>query len=233
MFVSRREMLRLLGAAGLALPAVYRLGRAVQAQSAALGLRSVTSADATALRDIMSICVNGTDPFYGKCGVWTLNWAQDFIGACPASIVLTQNGAVMAFMQIPPIGPAPQQLSPDATPDAQQQFAISERSRTTFRVNAGGIRADLLSTDDAVRMFYTLIYWTFKTAQQMGYAYATAWAPWEQHPLFDKKWTDYPGCTLAQPVVHAADGSRDMYFLQWQLDLAVTALEAEERFDVA
>jgi hypothetical protein len=51
--------------------------------------------------------------------------------------------------------------------------------------------------------------------------------------MMARKWTDYPGCELTQPVARNQAGGHDIYCLRWQLDQAVAALAAEERYDVA
>ena len=91
----------------------------------------------------------------------------------------------------------------------------------------------MLSKPDSVCMFQTLLCSAFKTARQMGYQSVDAYAPWEQHPMMAKKWTDYPGCALVQPVARNQEGGNDVYWLRWQLDQAIAALEAEEQFYVA
>jgi len=54
----------------------------------------------------MSACVGQDDSFFGKCGVWTLSWAETLIAHCPQSIVPTQDGTPVAFFELKPIEPA-------------------------------------------------------------------------------------------------------------------------------
>jgi hypothetical protein len=42
-----------------------------------------------------------------------------------------------------------------------------------------------------------------------------------------KKWTDYPGCQLIEPVSYNQADGRDIYWLRWNLDDMVAALAAE------
>jgi hypothetical protein len=235
MELGRRTVVKLLAGAAFAVSGVgaFWRKRAVAESIPPLGLRAVTPDDAAALQSIMSACVNSTDAFFGKCGEWTLAWAEMFIQKCPQSVVLTQNGIPMAFMQIPTIAPEPPLLPAGATPEVQEKYALCERSRTTFHVTAAGVRYDQLSQPDSVRMFLTLLYCAFKSARQMGYQYVDAFAPWDKHPMMSEKWTDYPGCELMQPIARNQEGGNDVYWLRWQLDQAVTAMAIEETFSVA
>lgn len=234
MKIGRRQVIKLLSATGLILPTLGLFGRTLaRASGPTIGLRPVAPADATALQAIMTSCVNDADAFFGKCGEWPLSWAQEFIERCPNSPVLTANGAPVAFFQVPPIRPAAAQLPGNASAEERERAAVRERSRTTFRVTAAGVRFDLLGEQDSVMMFRTLLHQAFKAARALGYEAVEAWAPWEQHPLMARKWTDYPGCERTQPVAHNPEGGHDVYCLRWQLDAAIAALAAEEQFDVA
>ena len=152
-------------------------------------------------------------------------------------LVITKDDVPVAFHELPPIPAAPPAPSPDAIQEVQAKHALRERNRKTFRVTAAGIREDLLSPEETLQTFRAIIYYTYKAALGMGYEYAECFAPWEKHPRLSRKFTDYPGCELVQPVVHSQDGGHDIYYLRWRLADAIPALEAEganaEGLDVA
>ncbi len=234
MRVGRRTVIKWLGVAGLAMPGLSLFGRTLaRASGPAVGMRTVAAGDAADLQAIMTSCVKDADAFFGQCGEWPLSWAQEFVLRCPNSPVLTSNGTAVAFMEVPPIKPAPAQAAENPSAEERARLELRARNRTTFRVTAAGVRFDLLGEADANTMFRTVLYEALKAARALGYEYVEAWAPWEQHPILAHKWTDYPGCELTQPVAHNQEGGHDIYCIRWQLDAAIKALAAEERFDVA
>jgi hypothetical protein len=225
---------KLLAATMVAATGVGRLLRGVaRADASALHLRSVADGDAAALQAIMQACVGGEQSFFGPCGEWSLAWAQDLIRRCPATPVIVRDGVPLAFLELPPARPAAAALADGATPEEREKYALRERSRVTFRVSAAGIRYDLLPQDEAVRLFQTMLFHAFRTARALGFEYVEAYAPWERHPLMSTTWTDYPGCELVEPPAHSQEGGHDVYWLRWKLDLAISALSAEELIDVA
>lgn len=189
-----------------------------------LELRNVRSADAPALRSIMTSCVAGADAFFGTCGDWSLSWAEELIARCPETVVLLRDATPVAFLELPPIRPPSPPPGSNASPGLQEAYRTRERSRTTFRVTAAGVRDDLLDAEDSVRLFRALLFRAFSRARELGYETV---APWDQHPRLGKRWTDYPGCEFVEPPsISPADG-RALYWLRWRLEEAIGALEAE------
>jgi hypothetical protein len=229
----RRTFLKWLGGVALALSGVGVLGRRrALALAGTLATRPVAAGDAAALQAIMTSCVADADAFFGKCGEWPLSWAEEFTRMRPHSPVITWNGSAVAFFEVPPIRPA---LPPaaHASPAEAAQQAARESRRTTFRVHAAGVRFDQFDDADAVMLFRSALLQGFRAARDLGYTHVEAWAPWEQHPLLPRRFTDYPGCELTQPVAHEQGGNGAIYCLRWNLDDAISALAAEEHYDVA
>lgn len=85
-------------------------------------------------------------------------------------------------------------------------------------------------------MFRRVLYYGAKAARQLGYDHLECLAPWDQHPKMPKRWTDYPGCELIEPVAFNQADGRDVYWLRWNLDDMVASLAAEgageEQLDV-
>jgi hypothetical protein len=233
MRVDRRTVLRWLGSAALALSGVGLVDRRrALALTGGLNARPVQGADAPALQAIMTSCVGDHDAFFGKCGEWPLSWAEDFAATRPASPVVTLNGTAVAFFEVPPIRPA-LALAANASAEEAAQYAMRERRRTTFRVHAAGVRFDQLSAEDSVMLFRTALLQGFRAARELGFMHVEAWAPWDQHPLLPRKFTDYPGCELTDPVAQDQVGDAKVYFLRWNLDDAIAVLAAEAHYDVA
>jgi len=229
----RRTFLKLLGSVILALGGGGLIGRRRALASAdSMSARPVQGGDAPALQAIMTSCVNDGDAFFGKCGVWPMSWAEEFTQTRPDSPVITWNGATVAFFEVPPIRPAIG-LASDASPAETAHHAARETRRTTFRVHAAGVRFDQLSADDSVLMFRTALLHGFRAARDLGYTHVEAWAPWDKHPMLARKFTDYPGCELTQPVAHDQVGTSAVYCLRWNLDDALNALATEDHYDVA
>jgi hypothetical protein len=179
------------------------------------------------LQAIMTACVADGDSFFGKCGEWSRARADDLVVRCPDTLVLSSGATPIAFLEIPPIRPATPGLPKDASAEDRTRDAIRRRNRTTLRVTAAGVRDDLLDRQQSVAVFRALLHDAFARAQALGYKAVEAVAPWEQHPRLAKRFTDYPGCTLVEPVSYAQDGGRDCYWLRWDLDAAIDALAAE------
>jgi hypothetical protein len=235
MHLERRRFLRLLARAG-ALLVGARFSAWASTSTAlsapALALRSVESDDAGALQAIMTSCVADADAFFGKCGEWSLGWAKELIARCPDTLVLHQDATPVAFLEVPPIRAAAP--SPDAAASAEQveAHAVRERNRTTFRVTAAGVRDDLLSREESVRVFRAVLYQGFVRARALGYEAVEAVAPWEQHPRLPRRWTEYPGCELVEPVSVSEVDGKALYWLRWTLDDAIAALAAEGAGDI-
>lgn len=228
MTIERRGFLRLLGRvaallAGAVLWPPARRGLAATTLTA----RTAKGRDAAALQAIMTSSVADDDAFFGKCGEWSLGWAEDMVARCPDSVVLSVRTTPVAFLEIPPIGPPLAPPAVDASAAERERYALRARNRATFRVSAAGVRDDLLSFADSVAVFRTLLFAGFRHARELGYDAVEAVAPWERHPRMTRKWTDYPGCTLVEPVSRAQGEEKDLYWLRWRLDEALTALAAE------
>ena len=168
--------------------------------------RTIASRDAAALQTIMTVCVADGDSFFGKCGEWSRAWADDLVVRCPDSVVLTAASTTLAFLEIPPIRAPLAPLAADASLPERERHAARQRNRTTFRVNAAGVRDDVLTSAQAVRTFRALLYRSFVRARELGYETVEAVAPWERHPRLTKKFTAYPGCALVEPVSRAQGG---------------------------
>lgn len=233
MRAGRRTFLKLLGSVALALAGTGMLGRRrALALAGTLGTRPVNGGDAAALQAIMTSCVSDGDSFFGKCGAWPMSWAEEFTQTRPDSPVVTWNGTTVAFFEVPPIRPAIP-LAAEAAADEVAQHALRESRRTTFRVHSAGVRFDQFGADDSVMLFRTALLQGFRAARELGYTHVEAWAPWEQHPLLPRKFTDYPGCELTDPVAQDQVGDAKVYCIRWRLDDAITALAAEDHYDVA
>ncbi len=236
MEIERRAVMKVLAGVAMALSGLGSTGRS-RLGASRLALRRVDPSDAPHLQAIMNACVLGTGAFHGECSEWALAWAVDFIRRCPETVVLTVDNLPVAFHEVPTIRSAPAPLAADATNAEREKYALRERNRTTFRLTAAGVRADVLSLAEAVAMFRRVLYYAFRAAHRQGFESGECYAPWEQHPKLARKWTDYPGCELVEaPSISAVNG-RSVYWLRWRLDdvIAALALEGagEERLDVA
>lgn len=228
----RRTFLKLLGGLALTLGGLPALGRRrALAAAGALSARPVAAGDAAALQAIMTSCVNDSDAFFGKCGVWPMSWAEEFTQMRPQSPVITVDGTAVAFFEVPPMRP-PLALAADAAPAEVARLAAREARRTTFRVHAAGVRFDQFDADASVMLFRTALLHGFRAARDLGYTHVEAWAPWNKHPLLARKFTDYPGCELTEPVARDQVGTAAIYCLRWNLDEALRALAAEDHYDV-
>ena len=226
----RRHFLRGLGeSAAIVVGLLYGMpGRRARAAEAGLvAARPVTAADASALQAIMTACVRDGDSFFGKCGEWSRAWAEDLVTRCPDTVILASGAMPIAFLEIPPIRAAAAPLAPPATTSERQREADRRRNRTTLRVTAAGVRDDLLDREQSVAVFRALLHDAFRRARDMGYEAVEAVAPWEQHPRLRRKFTDYPGCRLVEPVSRSQEGGHDLYCLRWELDAAIAALAEE------
>jgi hypothetical protein len=220
--LTRRRVLELAARSAIVLAAILRREpRALAAVTAGDTVRSIRQTDATALSAMMNSCVASADAFFGKCGTWSQTWAEELIVRCPDSPVVSRNGTVVAFMEVPPIRPSVD--APELDTDAR---LTRRRNRTTFRVTAAGVRDDLLGPTESVAVFRTLLLRAFQRAETIGYEEVEAFAPWERHPRMARKWTDYPGCRLVAPVSRGQDG-REVYWLRWRLADAIAALADE------
>ncbi len=225
MNIDRRVVLKLL-AAVVAQP-LAGCGSSPTDRGVALSVRTVDAADAANLQAIMTSSVCSEDAFFGQCGEWSIDWATDMIARCPDAMVLVRDGTVIAFLEIPPIRQTLPALPDNATDEERESYAVRDRNRSTFRVTAAGIRDDLLSKEESIPVFLTLLHEGFVHARDLGFASVEAIAPWGRHPRMAKKWTDYPGCTLVEPVSYTQGEGADLYWLQWALDDAIAALAAE------
>lgn len=201
--------------------------RRARAATAAVSARALTTADAAALRAIMTACVADGDSFFGKCGEWSRAWSEDLVVRCPDTLILASGETQIAFLEIPPIRAAAPPLLTSASRLERERDTARRRNRTTLRVTAAGIRDDLLDHDDSIAVFRALLYQAFCRARDLGYRAVEAVAPWDQHPRLDRRFTDYPGCMLVEPVSRSQDGGHDLYWLRWDLNAAITALAEE------
>ena len=236
--LSRRAVLRRLAAFTASLFAVPRFLRSAAhgaiAPASMLTARTLgvaQSGDAEHLRAIMQACVASESSFHGKCGEWPLAWAEKFISSRPDTPILLKGGTPVAFHEVPPIRPAPPSLAQDASAEERSKRALQERSRTTFRVTAAGVRDDLLTPEESVAVFREIIYVAYKRALALGYEHAECFAPWEKHPRLSRKFTDYPGLELVEKVAKAQGDGPDVYWFRWRLVDAIQALEAEGAAD--
>ena len=234
MTISRRKVIKLAAGLPFALTGIRLLGNPSAAKAVGrLELRTVTDADAVALQAIMTSCVTDEDSFFGPCGDWQVAWARRLIRRCPATQVITADGEPVAFFELPPI-PSPIAVpASDAGEEARLQYALRDRNRKTFWVTAAGIRDDLFTPEDSLRMFLTIFYRQALAARDLGYEYGEAYVPWERHPLMHRAWTDFPGCELVAPPAYEQGGVRRVYWLRWRLEDAIPAFRAMELFDVA
>jgi hypothetical protein len=233
MRVGRRTFLKVLGNLALLLSGAGLVDRRrALALTGALSARPVQRGDAAALQAIMTSCVSDGDALFGKCGAWPLSWAEELAATRPDSPVITWNGTPMAFFEIPPIRPA---LAPAAHASAAEaaQHAAREARRTTFRVHSAGVRFDQLAVEDSLMLFRSALLQGFRAARGLGYTHVEAWAPWDRHPMLARKFTDYPGCELTEPVARDQVGDETVYFLRWNLADAIAVLTGEEHYDVA
>lgn len=203
MLMHRREVLKLvLAATTSSLAGCGSSGSSSDGGS--IVLRTVNAADATDLQAIMTSTVCDADSFFGQCGEWSLAWAEDLIARCPETVTLFRGDVMIAFMELPSIRGEVPPIPPDATDEEQRRHAVRQRNRSTFRVTAAGVRDDLLERDESVQVFLMLLYQGFVRARDLGYEHVEAIAPWERHPRMTRKWTEYPGCELAEPVSYKA-----------------------------
>src|SRR5689334_20108149 len=131
MQVGRRELMRLAGIFALAISGLSSFGRRIgrALSSSKVAVRSLTADDAAALQAMMSACVNDGDSCFGKCGEWSLAWAQDFGLHCPQSPLLTIDGQPMAFFGVPPIKPpVPAPSNDDANEVAAHSLREAKRT---------------------------------------------------------------------------------------------------------
>jgi hypothetical protein len=237
MQIGRRAALKLFALVGLGLSGIVALWRRLAvAQSPALELRKIGADDAADLQAIMNSCVVDADAFHGKCDPWSLSWADHMVRRRKESVILTVDGIPAAFFELAPIGRFPDPPEEDASAEEWGKYELRDRNCRTFRLSAAGVRADVLSAEEAVEMFRRLLYYGAKAARDLGYDYLECLAPWDQHPKMPRKFTDYPGCELTQPVSYSQAGGRDLYWLRWNLDDMITALAeegaGEEQLDV-
>jgi len=196
-------------------------------QGARLQLRQAALTDAPDIAAIMNSCVTGSDAFHGECGTWSERWAELLVQRRTESLVISVDGQLLAFIDIPPIRPTPLPLGPGANFQEIERYETKQRARETFRVTAAGIRADLLDSTESAGMFRRILYYGSKHALELGYQYAEALVPWIQHPGMPMPWTSYPGCELAAPPSISQGPGPDLYLIRWRLDTAVDALAAE------
>jgi hypothetical protein len=143
------------------------------------------------------------------------------------SVLLTLDGVPAAFFELAPIRNPPPPPAENASAEEWEKYELRERNCRTFRLSAAGVRDDVLSAKESVEMFRRVLYYGAKAARDLGYEYLECLAPWDQHPKMPKKWTDYPGCQLIEPVSYNQADGRDIYWLRWNLDDMVAALAAE------
>lgn len=86
-------------------------------------------------------------------------------------------------------------------------------------------------------MFRRVLYYGFRAAARQGFVYGECRVPWERHPKFARRWTDYPSCELVEAPSRAQQAGRDVFWLRWRAADVINALGAEgageEQLDVA
>jgi hypothetical protein len=161
-----------------------------------LALRKVRRDDAEPLRSIMNGCVSDADSFHGKCDPWSTRWAEICTRRHPETVVITRAGVPVAFQEIPSIRSAIEPPAADASAEERRKYELRDQSRRVFYLQAAGVRADVLGSEEAVRMFRRVLYYGFKRARDLGYEQVECFVPCQQHPKMARAWTDYPGCEL-------------------------------------
>lgn len=210
----RRQFIRqIAGLIGVAVGAAAPGRLRAQGGAKRWQVRRVQRGDESALVALMRSCVADESSFHGRCAAleWTSGWAQDAIGARPRSLVVTRDDQVVAYLDLPQKKP-------------RNPSAEVERNQQAFWCGAGGVRADLLSRKETVRVFHHLLYRTFTEARGMGFDYVRCAAPWDKHPSLPTAFTDYPGLTMSS---FTNDQGEARYLIEWRLEDAIAALAAE------
>jgi hypothetical protein len=228
MEIGRRTLLKVLGALPLLAAGISGMWQRIAFAAAprTLALRKVTTSDAAYLEAIMNSCVSDVDAFHGKCNPWSRTWAEKLVSTCAETPIIEMNGIPVAFIEIPPIRPALSGPPADASPEELRAYELAEEGRRKFRVTSAGVRADLLSEEDAKKMFFRVLYYGAKEAQRIGYRTVEAFAPWDRHPTIQKRWDSYPGCEIVNRSRNQKTGEY-LYLLRWNLDDMVATLAAE------
>jgi hypothetical protein len=237
MWIGRRAALKLFAVVGVGLSGVGAVWRKLaMAQSPGLALRKIEADDAPDLQAIMNSCVTDAESFHGKCDTWSRSWADHMVRRRKESVILTLDGVPTAFFELAQPHRFPEPPADDAGSDEWEKYDLRDRNVRTFRLRAAGVRADVLSADESVDMFRRVLYYGAKAARELGYDHLECLAPWDQHPKMPRRWTDYPGCELIEPVSYNQADGRDIYWLRWNLEDMIAALAeegaGEEQLDV-
>jgi hypothetical protein len=211
MMQSRRQFFRatvraMLATAGIGL---LRSGASVGAQRSWV-VRAVGEGDGAQLLSMMQSCVSEGKSFFGPCSPleWTDTWVKYVIGDRPNSIVVTYEGQVVAYVDVPGENPGPGSHAP---------------YRNAFWCGAAGVSGELAPETAAV-VFRHAVWEALRRAQEGGYERVRCAAPWLQHPAFGRAFPEYPGLTV-DPFYD--DRGRYRYLIEWDLEAAVGALAGE------
>lgn len=191
--------------------------RPVAAQLVEGGLwtvRRVAPGDEDQLLALMKSCVDSEDSFHGLCSPieWTRGWAEGVVSERPRSKVITLNGTIVAYQDLP-----------SKQPETFGEETVDYYERA-FWCGAAGVRLDLVGKELAVEIFRRLLYEAFSDAMSLGYEYVRAAAPWEQHPYLPKPFTAYPGLTSES---FEDEKGMTKFLLEWRLKDAVSVLADE------
>lgn len=186
---------------------------ATQPIGAGWAIRPVGTGDDAGLVAVMQASVADVGAFNGQCAPleWTTDWAQWVITSHPASLVATWNGQVLAFLDLPPKKPVDPNLD-------------VERNQQAFWCAAGGVRSDLLRPNDALSVFFQLLYQTFVQARNLGFEWVRCAAPWEKHPSLPLPFAEYPALTVSP---FTSDEGEQRYLIEWHLVDAIAALASQ------
>lgn len=170
--------------------------------------RPVSEGDQDHLQRLMQKCVSGETSLFGQCSPleWTRAWADQVVEERTHSLVVTRDGAVVAFMDLPP-----------------GRSRSDPSFRNAFWCGAAGVDSDL-GQKESQAVIQHVVYRALVSARSMGYRRVRCAAPWPRHPFLDRDFSEYPGATV-EPFVDTE--GRDRYLIEWELDSAIETLRAE------
>lgn len=206
--IQRRSFLRIMSAtiAWIIAPGRYVMGAVAQDKWAT---RTLMGGDEVAIRSIMTKCVEGPAAFFGQCKPleWTIAWAEYVVKERRNSIVVTFNGSVVGFFDLP----------------APRDEASDNPAQNAFWCGAAGIDPDLGWTASLV-VFRHLVFNAFSAARYAGYEYVRCAAPWKKHPFLERSFEEYGGVTVTS---FTSDEGEERFLIEWNLEDAMRALEEE------
>lgn len=210
--MQRRTFLRRgFSAAVAAFGALAGWRHAAGAESPGPAVRTVAPGDADDLAALMQACVGSPQAFHGMCRPmeWTRSWAVAAIQRRPGSVVATEGGRLVGYMEVPAGHP---KLS--GNPDA----AHFDKA---FWCGAAGVRTDLLGEERARVVFYDVTHRALRDAHQKGFKRVRCAAPWPRHPYLPQPFADYEGLTV-EPFLDESGEQR--FLLEWDLEAAIRTL---------